>query len=64
MNSMGSCVPSWVFGRAVEHVVIRIDQEQVVVVRRAINRVGPLQDDGAGAAPRDPVPDHTPAEVV
>ena len=50
--------------RAGQHVVIRIDQEQVVIVRRAINRIGPLQDDGAGAAPRDPVLDRSPTEVM
>ena len=50
--------------RAGEHVVVRVDQEQVVIVRRPADRIGPLQDDGAGAVLRDLVAGHAAAEVV
>ena len=51
-------------GRAGEDVVVRVDQEQVVVVGRPVDRIGPLQaDEGAGGAP-ERVPGHAAAEVV
>ena len=50
--------------RAGKHVVVRVDQEQVVVVCGGPQRVGPLQDVSERAVLRDPVLDHPAAEVV